>query len=48
MIKGCYNLAANPEKLLTNYRATGKNMYLSLLVAQFNLSLYHSLLGVLL
>lgn len=45
MIKGWYNPAVNPEKLLTNYRATGKNKYLSLLVAQFNLSLYHYLLS---
>ncbi|AZQ86161.1 sigma-70 family RNA polymerase sigma factor [Colwellia sp. Arc7-635] len=30
---------------MTNYMATGKNKYLSLLVAQFNLSLYHYLLS---
>jgi RNA polymerase sigma-70 factor (ECF subfamily) len=45
MIKGWYNPKTSPERLLTNYRATGKNKYLSLLVAQFNLSLYHYLLS---
>jgi RNA polymerase sigma-70 factor (ECF subfamily) len=45
MIKGWYNPTANPEKLMANYRATGKNKYLSLLVAQFNVSLYHYLLS---
>jgi|TARA_R110002060_G_scaffold45307_1_gene56601 RNA polymerase sigma factor (sigma-70 family) len=45
MIKGWYNPNASPEVLLTNYRATGKNKYLSLLVAQFNLSLYHYVLS---
>ncbi|WP_241238823.1 sigma-70 family RNA polymerase sigma factor [Colwellia sp. Arc7-635] len=45
MIKGWYNPKASPERLLTNYMATGKNKYLSLLVAQFNLSLYHYLLS---
>ena len=45
MIKGWYNPTTSPERLLTNYIATGKNKYLSLLVAQFNLSLYHYLLS---
>ncbi len=45
MIKGWYNPKTSPERLLTKYRATGKNKYLSLLVAQFNLSLYHYLLS---
>jgi len=45
MIKGWYNPTTSPERLLTNYMATGKNKYLSLLVAQFNLSLYHYLLS---
>lgn len=45
MIKGWYNPKASPEKLLTNYISTGKNKYLSLLVEQFNLSLYHYLLS---
>ena len=45
MIKGWYNPTASPEKLLTNYMTTGKNKYLSLLVEQFNLSLYHYLLS---
>jgi RNA polymerase sigma-70 factor (ECF subfamily) len=44
MINGWYNPTSSPERLLTNYLATGKNKYLSLLVAQFNLSLYHYLL----
>jgi RNA polymerase sigma-70 factor (ECF subfamily) len=44
MIKGWYNPTSSPERLLTNYLATGKNKYLSLLVEQFNLSLYHYLL----
>ena len=45
MIKGWYKPKTSPEMLLTNYIATGKNKYLSLLVAQFNLSLYHYLLS---
>ena len=45
MIKGWYNPKTSPERLLVNYLATGKNKYLSLLVAQFNLSLYHYLLS---
>ena len=45
MIKGWYNPKTSPEKLLTNYISTGKNKYLSLLVEQFNLSLYHYLLS---
>lgn len=45
MIKGWYNPSTSPEKLLTNYISTGKNKYLSLLVEQFNLSLYHYLLS---
>jgi len=45
MIKGWYNPTTSPERLLTNYMATGKNKYLSLLVAQFNLPLYHYLLS---
>ena len=45
MIKGWYNPNISPERLLTSYLATGKNNYLSLLVEQFNLSLYHYLLS---
>ena len=45
MIKGWYNPTTSPEKLLANYISTGKNKYLSLLVEQFNLSLYHYLLS---
>jgi RNA polymerase sigma-70 factor (ECF subfamily) len=45
MIKGWYNPKISPERLLTSYIATGKNKYLSLLVEQFNLSLYHYLLS---
>lgn len=45
MIKGWYNPKTNPEKLLASYLATGKNKYLSLLVAQFHLSLYHYVLS---
>ena len=45
MIKGWYNPSTSPEKLLANYISTGKNKYLSLLVEQFNLSLYHYLLS---
>lgn len=45
MIKGWYNPTTSPERLLSNYIATGKNKYLSLLVTQFNLSLYHYLLS---
>mgnify|MGYP000149114042 CR=1 FL=1 len=45
MIKGWYNPTTSPEKLLANYISTGKNKYLSLLVEQFNLSIYHYLLS---
>ncbi len=45
MIKGWYNPNTSPEKLLASYISTGKNKYLSLLVEQFNLSLYHYLLS---
>lgn len=45
MIKGWYNPTSSPEKLLANYISTGKNKYLSLLVEQFNLSIYHYLLS---
>ncbi len=44
MIKGWYNPNTSPEKVLANYISTGKNKYLSLLVEQFNLSIYHYLL----
>lgn len=44
-IKNWYNSTSSPEGLLTRYMATGENQYLSLLVAQFNLPLYHYLLS---
>lgn len=45
MIKGWYNPKTSPERLLESFLTTGKNKYLSLLVAQFNLPLYHYLLS---
>jgi len=50
MIKGWLNLntssETSPEILLTQYQATGKNMYLSLLVAEFNQPIYHYLVSL--
>jgi RNA polymerase sigma-70 factor (ECF subfamily) len=43
MIKGWLNTNTTPERLLENYVSTGDKQYLSLLVEQFNLSLYHYL-----
>jgi RNA polymerase sigma factor (sigma-70 family) len=43
MIKGWLNTTHSPERLLENYASTGNKQYLSLLVEQFNLSLYHYL-----
>lgn len=45
-IKGWLNPTSTPESLLTKYAATGNKKHLSLLVAQFNLSLYHFLLSL--
>lgn len=44
MMKGWLNPTITPEKLLTDYVATGNKKYLTLLVAQFNASIYHYLL----
>lgn len=46
MIKGWLNPATTPEKLLMDYVATGNKKCISLLVAQFNVSLYHYLLSL--
>ena len=43
MIKGWLNTNITPERLLENYVSTGEQQYLSTLVEQFNLSLYHYL-----
>ncbi len=43
MMKGWFNPELTPERLLTNYVSTGNKKYLTLLVEQFNLSLYHYL-----
>lgn len=45
MIKGWFNPNISPERLLTKYSSTGNTKYLSMLVEQFNLSLYHYLLS---
>lgn len=45
MMKGWLNPTSTPERLLMDYAATGNKKYLSLLVKQFNLSLYHFLLS---
>ena len=45
MIKGWFNPDINPESLLASYYSTGKSKYLSLLVEQFNLSLFHYLVS---
>lgn len=45
MVKGWFNPNISPEILLTRYIATGKEKYLTLLVAQFNQSIYHYLLS---
>ena len=41
MMKGWLNPTSTPERLLMDYAATGEQKYLTLLVAQFNLPLYH-------
>jgi len=50
MIKGWLNPNISPETspeiLLTQYQATGKNKYLSLLVAEFNQPIYHYLVSL--
>lgn len=46
MIKGWLNPPSTPEKLLMDYVATSNQKYLSLLVAEFNLSIYHFLLSL--
>lgn len=38
------NIKATPEEVMAKYIATGKKQYLSILVKQFNLPLYHYLL----
>lgn len=43
-MKGWLNPTITPEKLLMDYVATGNKKYLTLLVAQFNRSLFHYLL----
>jgi len=45
MIKGWFNPNISPESLLMNYTSTGNEKYLSMLVEQFNLPLYHYLLS---
>ncbi|WP_077339037.1 RNA polymerase sigma factor [Pseudocolwellia agarivorans] len=39
------DMSASPEKVMAQYIATGKKQYLSLLVGEFNLALYHYLLS---
>ncbi len=46
MIKGWLNPAITPEKLLVDYVSTGNKKCLTLLVEQFNLSLFHYLLSL--
>lgn len=46
MMKGWFNPNISPQMLLTKYSSTGKSKYLSILVEQFNLSLYHYLLSL--
>jgi len=46
MIKGWLNPTATPEKLLVDYVSTGNKKCLTLLVEQFNLSLFHYLLSL--
>ena len=45
-IKGWLNIDTTPERLLTLYATTSDKKYLSQLVAQFNLSLYHYLFSL--
>ncbi len=45
-MKGWLNPTSTPERLLMDYAATSDQKYLALLVAQFNLSLYHFLLSL--
>jgi len=45
-MKGWLNPTSTPERLLMDYAATGEQKYLTLLVAQFNLPLYHFLLSL--
>lgn len=44
MMKGWLKPTITPEKLLMDYVATGNKKYLTLLVAQFNSSIFHYLL----
>lgn len=46
MIKGWINTAITPERLLENYVSTGDKKYLTKLVEQFNLSIYHYLVSL--
>jgi RNA polymerase sigma factor (sigma-70 family) len=45
MMKGWFNPNISPEILLTRYIATSKEKYITLLVQQFNQSIYHYLLS---
>lgn len=45
MMKGWLNPIISPEILLTRYLATSKEKYITLLVEQFNQSIYHYLLS---
>ncbi len=45
MMKGWFNPSISPEILLTRYIATSKEKYITLLVEQFNQSIYHYLLS---
>lgn len=40
------DVSANPEEVMAQYIATGKKRYLTLLVKEFNLTLYHYLLSL--
>jgi len=46
MMKGWLNPTSTPEKLLMDYAATRNQKYITLLVAQLNLPLYHFLLSL--
>ena len=46
MIKGWLNPSISPETLLSKYYSTGQSRYLTLLVEQFNVSIFHYLLSL--
>ncbi|GAA6171417.1 RNA polymerase sigma factor [Colwellia sp. KU-HH00111] len=46
MIKGWLNTTITPERLLEHYVSTNDEKYLTLLVEQFNLSIYHYLISL--